>query len=120
MLRNEANALQFTHILTSSDPSLESGVFILDTTWGVFVLVGADARDKREDIRLALATAEVIWVSLQYNTHIYLFQTLVSTVGPLRPFVPPIHVIVFPSQVPQDLRLGVRGLDFEVRVRAIS
>lgn len=34
--------------------------------------------------------------------------------------MPPIHVLVFPSQVPQDLRLGVRGLYFDIQVRKFS
>jgi len=88
----------FTYIPPTSNPPLEDGVFVLYTTFEVFVLVGAEARGKRGDIRLALATA----------------QTLVSAVGPSRPFVPPIHVLVFPSQVPQDLRLAVRGFDFDL------
>lgn len=47
-------------------------------------------------------------------------QALVFSVGPSRPFVPPIHVLVFPSQVPQDLRLAVRGFGFDLQVRTFS
>ncbi|KAF9792515.1 hypothetical protein BJ322DRAFT_52505 [Thelephora terrestris] len=90
---------RFTHTPCDSIASLEDNVFILDAVWEVFVLVGAGARGKREDIRLALLTA----------------NSLVSSVGSLRPFVPPIHALVFPSRVPQDLRMAVRGLGFEVR-----
>jgi len=90
---------QFTHISSNSIPSLEDNVFVLDAVWEVFVLVGAEARGRREDIHLALLIA----------------KALVSSVGLLRPFIPPIHTLVFPSQVPQDLRLAVRGLSFEVR-----
>jgi len=90
---------RFTHIPPTSNPSFKDGVFILDAVWEVLVLVGAEARGKREDIWLALATAEAF----------------VSSVGASRPFVPPIHALVFPSQVPRDLRLAVRGLSFGIQ-----
>ena len=57
--KNVADFSEFTHITPTSNPPLEDGVFVLYTAFEVFVLVGAEARGKREDIRLALATAEV-------------------------------------------------------------
>lgn len=36
-----------------------ASVYILDCIWELFVLVGGDARGKRDDIRLALSVADV-------------------------------------------------------------
>lgn len=99
MWKISASGHQFTHIAVSCIPSLDDGVFILDTVWEMFVLVGGEARGKRGDIRLALEAA----------------KALVSFVEPSRPFVPPIHVLVLPSQIPQDLRLAVRDSGFGVQ-----
>jgi len=94
-----SSSQQFMHIPTTADLSLGDSVLVLDTVSEVFVLVGAEARGRREDIQFALATA----------------KSLVSSVGPSRPFTPPIHVLTFPSRVPQDLRLAIRGLGFDVQ-----
>ncbi|THV02373.1 hypothetical protein K435DRAFT_351754 [Dendrothele bispora CBS 962.96] len=70
-------------------------VFIIDCVWELFVLVGRKARGNRDDIRLALS------VATQYAAH----------VASRRPFKPPVHVVVLPSQLPSDLRLHFRELD---------
>ncbi|KAG8894466.1 hypothetical protein FRB99_001247 [Tulasnella sp. 403] len=79
---------------------LEPGaVFVLDGTFEVFVIVGADARGYRKDIRLAISVA----------------QQLAALQAAKRPFTPPVHVLILPSQVPMDLRVGhVRFLDEEL------
>ena len=84
----------------------------------MFVLVGAEARGKREDIWLALATAKVSFHSRNHTRILIPPQALASSVGPSRPLIPPIHVLVFPSQAPRDLRLAVRGFGFDLPVRA--
>ena len=33
-----------------------------------------------------------------------------------KPFEPPVHVLVFPSQIPLDLKSAIRGIDEEVSV----
>ncbi|KAG8863336.1 hypothetical protein FRB96_008828 [Tulasnella sp. 330] len=77
----------------SIDPS---AVFVLDGVFEVFVIVGADARQQRQDIHLGLSVAR------QLGTHH----------APMLPFDPPVHVLILPSQVPLDLRVGhVRYMD---------
>ncbi|TFK73967.1 hypothetical protein BDN72DRAFT_875452 [Pluteus cervinus] len=80
-------------VWTESSPY--SGVHIFDCIWEYFVLIHEEARESRDDIRLALSVA----------------TELSKTVAPARPFVPPVHVIVLPSQLPLDLRLCFRDLD---------
>ncbi|CCM06207.1 uncharacterized protein FIBRA_08451 [Fibroporia radiculosa] len=75
--------------------AIHAMVHIIDCVWEFFVLVGSDARGKRRDIRLALDAA----------------VKMSEMVAPLRPFAPPVHILILPSQVPADLRLTCRGLD---------
>ncbi|KAF5370757.1 hypothetical protein D9758_001968 [Tetrapyrgos nigripes] len=83
---------------------IAGAVHILDCVWELFVLVGRKVRGNRNDIRLALS------VATQYST----------TVSPARPFKPPVHVIVLPSQLPQDLKLHFRELNEDALVRPSS
>jgi hypothetical protein len=39
------------------------------------------------------------------------FQRISLESASARPYRPPIHVLVLPSQLPMDLRLGIRDLD---------
>ncbi|KAF8342133.1 uncharacterized protein EI90DRAFT_1304399 [Cantharellus anzutake] len=71
-------------------------VYVVDGILELFVIVGKDARSQRNDIRLALALAEGIS----------------SVTASERPFEAPVHVVVLPSQLPLDLRVGhTRFLD---------
>jgi len=80
----------------SIDPS---AVFILDGRLELFIIVGSDARGLRADIRLAISVAE----------------QLAGSQARTLPFNPPTHVIVLPSQIPMDLRVGhVRFMDDEL------
>jgi len=36
---------------------------------------------------------------------------MASEVAPKRPYLPTVHVLIVPSQIPLDLRLGTRDLD---------
>ncbi|KZV97745.1 hypothetical protein EXIGLDRAFT_729858 [Exidia glandulosa HHB12029] len=71
------------------------GVYVVDGVFELFVLVGAQARGKRTDIRLALYIAENI--SMAVARH--------------RPFDPVIHALVMPSLWPLDLKALFRDFD---------
>ncbi|EIN11515.1 hypothetical protein PUNSTDRAFT_83145 [Punctularia strigosozonata HHB-11173 SS5] len=79
----------------SAERALRSSVLVVDCVWEFFVLVGTEARGDRHNIRTALSLA----------------LAMSGGVASVRPFTPPVHVVVFPSQVPADLRLAVRDLD---------
>ncbi|KAF7967474.1 hypothetical protein HWV62_34123 [Athelia sp. TMB] len=68
---------------------LHTSVYILDCVWEYFVLVGKDARGKRDDISLAITIAQELSIST----------------GPERPFNPTTHVIILPSQIPMDIQM---------------
>lgn len=70
-------------------------VFLFDGIFELFVLVGENARGKRDEIRLALAAAEAISAASEMT----------------RIFPPPIHVLVFPSRLPIDLETSFRLMD---------
>ncbi|KAK0195469.1 hypothetical protein F5146DRAFT_1100956 [Armillaria mellea] len=72
-----------------------TSVFVVDCVWELFVLVGQDARTQRQNIRLAISVA----------------QSLAKLVADDRPYQPTVHVLIFPSQIPLDLRLHFRDLD---------
>ncbi|KAL6308234.1 hypothetical protein BKA93DRAFT_766050 [Sparassis latifolia] len=74
---------------------VHDSVFIVDCVWELYVLVGSEARGKRQDIRLALSTA----------------QAMSTKIASSRPFAPTVHVIILPTQIPTDLRLNFRDLD---------
>jgi len=71
----------------SIDPS---ALFVLDGVFEMYVIVGTDARGSRHDIRLAISAA----------------QELAALHAPERPFDPPVHILILPSQIPLDLRVG--------------
>ncbi|KAH9895002.1 hypothetical protein C8Q73DRAFT_482882 [Cubamyces lactineus] len=70
-------------------------VFLVDCVWELFVLVGSGARGRRLDIRLALSIAEA----------------LAQKASSERPFTPPVHALVFPTQIPNDLLLTFREFE---------
>ncbi|KAF9518106.1 hypothetical protein BS47DRAFT_1389287 [Hydnum rufescens UP504] len=65
-------------------------VYVLDGVMEIYILVGKDARGQRDDIRLALDLAQGISVNVAHE----------------RPFQPTIHVVILPSKLPIDLRVG--------------
>lgn len=76
-----------------------SAVFVLDGTFELFVIVGAEARGQRTDIKTAISVA----------------QQLAAQHATSQPFTPPVHVLILPSQVPLDVRVGhVRFMDDEL------
>ncbi|KAF9024846.1 hypothetical protein BDZ89DRAFT_1162052 [Hymenopellis radicata] len=75
--------------------SVKSSVFLVDCIWEIFVLVGQDARAQRQNIKLAISSA----------------QELANYVSPDQPYTPTIHVLIFPSLIPLDLRLHFRDFD---------
>lgn len=90
------NKHAITPVETFSERSFnQQSAYILDCIWELFVLVGTEARDRRQDIRLAI------------NVAVKLAKRAASE----RPYKPTVHVLVLPSQLPLDLRLSVRCLD---------
>ncbi|ELU42647.1 hypothetical protein AG1IA_03321 [Rhizoctonia solani AG-1 IA] len=63
-------------------------VFVLDNTFEMIVVVGPEARARRTDILLAVHIAISIATSVETK----------------RPFVPPVHLIVLPSQLPLEVK----------------
>ncbi|KAJ4001525.1 hypothetical protein F5050DRAFT_1796489 [Lentinula boryana] len=70
-------------------------VHLIDCVWEFFVVVGSEARAQRQNIRISLHVA----------------SELVKRVAWRRPYTPPIHVVVLPSQLPLDLKIHLRELD---------
>lgn len=74
---------------------LQESVYVIDCCWEFFVLVGKRARGKRADITLAVNTAMVM--------------SKLDTES--KPFLPTVHVLILPTQLPLDMRLAFRNLD---------
>ncbi|KZT27958.1 hypothetical protein NEOLEDRAFT_1129845 [Neolentinus lepideus HHB14362 ss-1] len=81
----------------TAEATVSGFVYVIDCIWEFFVLVGSEARGKRDDIKLALSAA----------------TAMSSRTAASRPFTPAVHVVVLPSQLPLDLRLSFRDLDEE-------
>ncbi|PCH43910.1 hypothetical protein WOLCODRAFT_138664 [Wolfiporia cocos MD-104 SS10] len=79
----------------ATHPTVHDLVHIVDCIWEFFVLIGSEARGKRNDIRLALSVA----------------TRMSELTASSRPFAPTVHVLILPSQIPTDLRLHFRDLD---------
>jgi hypothetical protein len=78
-------------------------VSIFDTGLELFVIVPSSTRGRRKDIALALSVA----------------QSLSSESRHVRPFMSPVHALVFPTVVPKDLAVLFRDrkmIDELVRV----
>lgn len=75
-------------------------VFMYDGVFELFVIVGEEARAQRDNIRLALAAAE----------------SLAAASAVTRTFPPPVHVLVFPTRIPIDLRANFRLMDYHEAV----
>ncbi|KDQ57757.1 hypothetical protein JAAARDRAFT_130791, partial [Jaapia argillacea MUCL 33604] len=85
------------HLVSASNHDWAGGDFVavIDCIWEFFVLVGAEARGRRHDIRLALSVA----------------NDMSARTAESKPFRPTVHVVILPSQLPLDLRLNFRHLD---------
>ncbi|TFK44823.1 hypothetical protein BDQ12DRAFT_673637 [Crucibulum laeve] len=79
----------------SSETAPAFSVFVLDCIWELFVVVGKEARGRRQDIRLALSIA----------------MQLAQRSSSARPYTPTVHVVVLPSKLPLDLRMSIRDID---------
>ncbi|KAG7446222.1 uncharacterized protein BT62DRAFT_104514 [Guyanagaster necrorhizus] len=90
--RGEDAVLRISSFIQQSP---KTSVFVVDCVWELFVLVGQDARIQRQNIRLAISVA----------------QSLAKRVADDRPYLPTVHVLILPSQIPLDLRLHFRDLD---------
>ncbi|KAG9221008.1 hypothetical protein CCMSSC00406_0002392 [Pleurotus cornucopiae] len=77
------------------EKSPQETILLIDCIWEFFVLVGRKARGRRRDIRLAVSTA----------------NDLSALCAKGRPFVPPVHALVLPTQLPCDLLLSLRGVE---------
>lgn len=63
---------------------------VLDGLLELFVLVGSEARARRTDILLAVHVA--ISIAAAVDAH--------------RPFMPTVHILALPSQLPVDVKAG--------------
>ncbi|KDR75771.1 hypothetical protein GALMADRAFT_226417 [Galerina marginata CBS 339.88] len=79
----------------SMEQDLQKSVYVINCLWEFFVLVGKGARGNRRDIRFALD----------------LVKKMSNKVSSSRPYVPTVHVLILPSQIPLDLEMGIRDLD---------
>jgi hypothetical protein len=77
-------------------------VLMYDGIFELFILVGEHARGQRDEIRLAVAAAESVAAASALT----------------RSFPPPVHILIFPTQIPVDLRASFRLMDSYELVRA--
>lgn len=75
-------------------------VLMYDGIFELFIIVGEAARGQRENIRLALAAVEA----------------LATASAMTRSFPPPVHVLIFPTRIPLDLRVNFRLMDHQETV----
>ncbi|KAJ3883602.1 hypothetical protein F5051DRAFT_391138 [Lentinula edodes] len=75
--------------------NISTMVHLVDCVWEYFIIVGSEARTQRQNIRIAL----------------YVASELVRRVGWQRPYIPPIHVVILPSQIPLDFKIHLREID---------
>ncbi|KAL5524000.1 hypothetical protein ACEPAG_8173 [Sanghuangporus baumii] len=80
-----------------SPSEVSESILVVHLAYEIFTLIGSAARGQRRNIKLGLTLA----------------QELSSHTARSKPFRPPVHVLIFPSQVPLDLQAAVRGLDVE-------
>jgi len=92
-LEEKAEVKELRPLLAGEDVS--SIISVIYLAFEVFVLVGARLRGRRKELRLALEFAKQI-------------STLAAKT---KPFQPPIHVLIFPSRIPVELRATLRGLE---------
>ncbi|KIY48590.1 hypothetical protein FISHEDRAFT_43148 [Fistulina hepatica ATCC 64428] len=76
---------------------IDQHVYVVDCVWEYYVVIGQNARGKRRDIGLGISVAKDMSIA----------------VSSARPYSPNVHVVILPSQLPLDLKLGFRGIDVE-------
>jgi len=81
--------------LISMEQDHQDSVYLINCIWEFFVLVCEHARGNRQAIRLALDIG----------------MRLSKEVASTKPYAPPVHVLILPSQIPLDLLLNVRDFD---------
>lgn len=97
----------------SLEQNHQNSVYFVNCIWEFFVLVCEDARSDRKAIKLALDSAMVSWLlfaSIVVSRSIH-SQRLSKEVASKRPYAPPVHVVILPSQIPLDLLLNIRDFD---------
>jgi len=97
------NALQPVIPFCANDVA-KGSVFMYDGVFELFVIVGEEARGRRNDIRLAVAAAESVAAASAIT----------------RSFPPPTHVLIFPTRIPVDVRVNFRGMDYWEVVSILS
>ncbi|KAJ3852177.1 hypothetical protein EV368DRAFT_82784 [Lentinula lateritia] len=75
--------------------NISTVVHLVDCVWEYFIIVGSEASTQRQNIRIALDVA----------------SELVQRVAWQRPYIPPIHVVILPSQIPLDFKVHLREID---------
>ncbi|CEL60808.1 hypothetical protein RSOLAG1IB_04047 [Rhizoctonia solani AG-1 IB] len=76
--------------IPSTSKIAPDAIFVLDNMLEMIVTVGPEARARRTDILLAVHIAISIATSVETK----------------RPFVPPVHLVVLPSQLPLEVKAG--------------
>ncbi|KAG6819869.1 hypothetical protein H0H93_007803 [Arthromyces matolae] len=74
----------------SSESVFHESVYVFDCIWELYVIVGSNGRDCKQDIQLAIRIA----------------LHLSSEVSSLRPYTPTVHTLILPSQLPKDLSMA--------------
>jgi len=97
----------------SMEQHIQESVYVINCIWELFVLVGKNARGHRKTIRWAVELSKVTHRFFYFvvQTQYFSSQKLSSATASERPYAPTVHVLILPSQLPIDLRLGVRDLD---------
>ncbi len=104
-------------LLAGEDVS--SIISVIYLAFEVFVLVGARLRGRRKEIRLALEFAKVgrSIIGLYHGVLLLCpIQANINTRCETKPFQPPVHVLIFPSRIPVELRATLRGLEEQALV----
>jgi hypothetical protein len=104
----------------SYERQIHSSVYIIDCVWELYIVVGRDARSQKRDITFAISVASVYFIYFLMPHVLKLGQELSTRIAPERPFTPTVHVLVLPTQLPQDLRINLRGLDEQLLVRSCT
>jgi hypothetical protein len=81
---------QVSCYIPSTSKIAPDAIFVLDNMLEMIVTVGPEARARRTDILLAVHIAISIATSVETK----------------RPFVPPVHLVVLPSQLPLEVKAG--------------
>lgn len=96
------------------EQELQKSIYIVNCIWEFYLVVGKEARSDRRSIKFALDLV-IVKIFLSpiplYSDFLSNFKKLSMEASSSRPYVPTVHVLILPSQIPLDLRLGIRDLD---------